>query len=144
MDRLLRFVLGPGRLPEWIRASLAAKDTLLVEEGLTGTVTYRGFRAPGRYSSWRKETVTGAIAIAPDRLVVWAGHFRHIDVPLTHPVRGTVEVRAERPDRVCFAYDAGATNPERAGRVEVRLRTAQAERIAHLLTRPGPPGSGRP
>jgi hypothetical protein len=44
-------------------------------------------------------------------------------------------VRADRPDRVSFAYDAGATNPNRSGQVEVRLRTAQAERIARMLTR---------
>jgi hypothetical protein len=51
------------------------------------------------------------------------------------PVWATIQVRADRPDRVSFAYDAGATNPNRSGQVEVRLRTAQAERIARMLTR---------
>ncbi|MER7278746.1 hypothetical protein ABT369_30325 [Dactylosporangium sp. NPDC000244] len=54
-------------------------------------------------------------------------------LPLASPVRASVEVSADKPDRVCFAYDAGATDPARSGRVEVRLRTAQAARIVQLL-----------
>jgi hypothetical protein len=134
VNPFLRLLLGSGRLPEQLRAELAAGDIVLLEEGLTGSVTYRGYRAPGERSSWRKEAAAGAIALTGDRLVVWAGRFRHIDVPLAHPVRATIEVRADRPDRVCFAYDAGATNPDRSGRVEVRLRTPRAEHIVRLLT----------
>jgi hypothetical protein len=133
VNRFLRRFVGSGRLPDQIRAELARTDVILLEEGLAGSVTYRRYRAPGKYSSWRKEPVAGAVALTASRLVVWAGNFKHIDVPLAHPVRATIEVRADRPDRVCFAYDAGATNPNRSGRVEVRLRTPQATRIAQLL-----------
>ncbi|MDQ7911018.1 hypothetical protein RB614_41675 [Phytohabitans sp. ZYX-F-186] len=135
MNPFLRVLLGSGRLPDRIRAELAASDVVLIEEGLTGSVTYRRYRAPGEYSSWRKEAVAGSVAVGANRLVVWAGRFKHIDVPLDHPVRATIEIRADRPDRVCFAYDAGTTNPSRSGRVEVRLRTPQAARTAQLLTR---------
>lgn len=135
MNRFLRFFVGSGRLPEHLRAELARTDVILLEEGLSGSVTYRHYRAPGRRSNWRKDAAAGAVAVTANRLLVWAGHFKHIDVPLDHPVRTTIEVVAERPDRVCFAYDAGTTNPAKSGRVEVRLRTDQAERIARLLAR---------
>lgn len=135
VNPFLRMLLGSGRLPERLRAELAGTDLVLLEEGLVGSVTYRHYRAPGRRSNWRKDAATGAVAVTANRLVVWAGHFKHIDVPLDHPVRATIEVRAEQPDRVCFAYDAGTTSPDRSGQVEVRLRTRQAERIAGLLAR---------
>ena len=44
--------------------------------------------------------VSGAIAITPVRLVVWAGWFKHIDVPLNHPVLAEVEIRSDRPGQV--------------------------------------------
>ncbi|MBL7499051.1 hypothetical protein I6A84_21195 [Frankia sp. CNm7] len=125
--------IGSGRLPERLRAELAAEGLVLLEEELTGSVTRRRYRAPGEWSSWSKEAASGAIAITAGRLVVWAGRFKHIDVPLAHPIRATIEVVVDRPGRVCFAYDAGTTNPSRSGRVEVRLRTAQAGRVAQLL-----------
>lgn len=133
MLRML-FGLGSGRLPEQLRAELAAEGLVLLEEELIGSVTYRRYRAPGEWASWRKEAAAGAIAVTAGRLVVWAGRMRHIDVPLAHPVRATIEVVVDRPDRVCFAYEAGTTNSSRSGRVEVRLRTAQAGRVAQLLT----------
>jgi hypothetical protein len=65
----------------------------------------------------------------------WPGRFKHIDVPHDHPLRAGIDVAAERPDRIRFAYDAGAANPSRSGTVEVRLRTARAAHVAELLGR---------
>jgi hypothetical protein len=135
MSMLRRMLLGPGRLPDELRSALTAEDTLVLEEGLTGSVTYRNFRAPGQYAKWRKEAVSGAIAVTPGRLVVWAGRFKHIDVPHDHPLRDGIKVIAESAERICFAYDAGAGNPSRSGQVEVRLRVRQAAEVAGLLSR---------
>lgn len=127
--------LGPGRLPDDLRAGIAAEQPLALEEELTGSVTYRNYRAPGRYSSWRKQAVAGAIAVTPGRLLVWAGRFKHINVPHRHPLRASIKITAEAPDRLCFGYDAAAGGSERSGQVEVRLRTARAEELAVLLDR---------
>ncbi|BCB77331.1 hypothetical protein GCM10022251_64760 [Phytohabitans flavus] len=137
MDWFLRALAGgrSGRLPDQLRAELAATDLLVLEEELLGTVTYRRYRSAREYTSWSREPAAGAIALAPNRLVVWANHMRHIDVPLAHPIWATIEVRAERPGRVRFTYDAGATNTAASGHVDVRLRTPQAERIVQLLSR---------
>jgi hypothetical protein len=132
---LRRVLVGSGQLPGDLRATVAAEEQLVLEEGLPGSVTYRNFRAPGQFAAWRKNAVCGAIAVTDRRLVVWAGRFKHIDVPHDHPVRARIEVTAERPDRICFRYDAGATNTSLSGQAEVRLRTRQACDIAGLLDR---------
>jgi hypothetical protein len=132
---LRRVLLGSGELPADLRAALAAEEHLVLEEGLPGSVTYRNFRAAGQFAAWRKNAVSGAIAVTDQRLVVWAGRFKHIDLPHDHPVRAGIKVAAERADRICFGYDAGATNTSISGQVEVRLRTRQAADIAGLLGR---------
>jgi hypothetical protein len=133
MNGLQRMLLGSGRLPDEQRAALVAEGIVVLEEGLVGSVTYRHYRAPNRRANWRKEAAAGSIAITGRRLLVWAGRMRHIDVPLDHPIRSTIEVTLDGADRACFAYDAGATDPARSGRVEVRLRTAAAARVVQLL-----------
>ena len=134
-------LLGSGQLPPDLRAAVVAERPTLLEEGLVGSVTLRRFRSgrslgsqsgSGRYE---KRGVSGAIAITPVRLVVWAGRFKHIDVPLNHPMLAEIEIRSDRPGQVTFGYDAGNTNPSRSGQVEVRLRTEQAARVVELLTR---------
>jgi hypothetical protein len=134
VNPLRRMLLGSGRLPAELGSDLAMESLLLLDEGLSGSITFRHYRAPRSRSSWRKEPISGAIAVSSRRLVVWAGRSKHIDVPLTHPLRTAIEVTVDRPGRVCFGYDAAAFNTSRSGRVELRLRTAHAARVAELLT----------
>ncbi|MGH3248360.1 MAG: hypothetical protein ACRDOI_19460 [Trebonia sp.] len=135
MALLRRVLLGSGRLPAEVRVALAAEESLVLEEGLAGSATRRRFRVPGAYAGFRWDAVSGAIAVTDRRLVVWAGRFKHIDVPHDHPLRAAIDVTADRPGRICFAYDAGAGDPSRSGKVEVRLRTARAASVAELLGR---------
>jgi hypothetical protein len=134
VNPLRRLLLGSGRLPAELGAALALEELLLLDEGLSGSITFRGYRSSLRRSLWRREPISGSIAVTARRLVVWAGRSKHIDVPLTHPLRAAIAVAVERPGRVCFAYDAAAFDASRSGRVELRLRTAQAARVAELLT----------
>jgi hypothetical protein len=133
MNPLRRLLLGAGRLPDPLRAGLDADGIVLLDEGLAGSVTYRHYRAPGRRSSYRKEAVSGAIAVSNRRLVVWAGRTKHIDLPRVGGFLATIDISVEQPDRVRFGYDAGRYNPDRSGTVEVRLRTARAAQVVELL-----------
>jgi hypothetical protein len=136
VNPLRRVFLGSGRLPDDLRASLFAEGVVLLEEGLSGSVTYLDYRAPGRYSSWRKVAFTGAIAVTGQRFAVFASRGgKHIDVPLGHPSRSAVTVRADGPDKVLFSVDPSAFDPQKSGTVEVRLRTPRAPDVVALLNR---------
>jgi hypothetical protein len=142
MGFLRRALLGDGRLPDDLRAQLSAEHLVLIEEGLSGSITYRGFRGPGRRSSFEKTAFAGAIAISSLRVVVWISRGKpmdagkHLDVPFADDRMRGLEVVAERPDRVCIAYDPAAFNPQTSGRVELRLRTPKAAEIVRLMNRP--------
>lgn len=138
MNALQRLLLGSGRLPADLRASLVASDDVVfLEEGLTGSVTRRLVRSSGRLVEWERQPVSGAIAVTSGRRVlVWAGRFKHIDVPMTHPLWATIEFSIDRPNRVCFTYVPAATEPGLSGRVAVRLKTSQVKQLARLVTRP--------
>ncbi|OHV29683.1 hypothetical protein CC117_28825 [Parafrankia colletiae] len=133
MNPLRRILLGAGQLPAPLRDALEAEKLVLLAEGLPGSITYRHYRAPGQRSNWRKEAVTGAIAVTAIRLVVWAGRGKNIDVPLSGPFLAAIDVGLESPDQVRFAYDAGKFSPVRSGTVEVRLRTPRAADVVALL-----------
>jgi hypothetical protein len=124
-----------GRLPDHLRITLEPEGLGFLEERLRGSITYRHYRAPGRRSNWRKQATVGAIAISSRRLVVVTGRQKFIDVPRDHRLWQAVEITADRPERVCFAFDAEAFSAERSGRVEVRLRTKQARQVVQLLGR---------
>lgn len=135
MNPLRRLLFGSGRIPEPLRTQLAAEGLLAQDEELRGWITYRHYRAPGEFASWRREATTVAIAVTRIRLVVWTGRVKHVDVPHTHSKRSSVAVTSDRPDRLSVAYDAGAFRSDRSGQVEIRMRTPRAAELVALTNR---------
>lgn len=110
----------------------ATELLVVLEEELPGSVIYRDYRTPKRYSKLRKHGVMGSIALTDRRLLVWANHVTHVNVPHHDPLRAGIKVKLDQPDWICVSYDAGAADPSRSGQVEVRLRTIRASTIAWL------------
>ena len=136
MNPLRRLIVGSGLLPDDLRAALSAEGIVLIEEGLPGSVTYRNYRAPGRYSNWRKVAFSGAIAITTRRLVVAAARGgKQVDVPLVPDSRRAVQVSSDKPDTVLFTIDPHVFDPQKSGTIEIRLRTPRAAEIVARLNR---------
>jgi hypothetical protein len=127
-----KFLLGSAAMPASLRSSLEAEGITFLAEGLTGSITYRNYRTPGRYSSLAKQGTAGAIGISGQRLVVWVSRGGYVDVPLAM-VGSAVQASADQPGRVSFRYDAGRYRPETSGQVEIRLKTPQAAQIVNLI-----------
>lgn len=46
MNPFKRLFFGSGRLPKMVRDQVAGEDVLLLAEGLTGSITFRKYKAP--------------------------------------------------------------------------------------------------
>jgi hypothetical protein len=128
-----KFLLGSGQMPANLRGSLEAEGITFLAEGLTGSITYRNYRAPGKRYGVAKQGTAGAVGISGQRLVVWVSRGGYVDVPLSM-VGSAVQASADQPDRVSFRYEAGQFRPETSGKVEIRLKTPQAAQIMGLLS----------
>jgi hypothetical protein len=133
MSFLTKLLAGGGRFSPEQRAQLDAEGAEILEDGLRGTVTWRDYRAPHRYSSFRKKGVYVAIALTARRLLVQRTGGKEIDVPFEHPGFAAIEASLDEPDRLCIAFDPGAFDPRASGRIELRLSTPQAGRILERL-----------
>jgi hypothetical protein len=139
VNPLRRLFFGPGTFAEPLRTALLAEDPVFFEEGLPAAVVYHhNYRAPGHEPGWERVATAGAVAVTPQRLVLWVRRGKHIEVPMRQPWPAGIAMRHDRRDRVVFAYDAGAFSQERSGDVEVRLRTRRAAELAGMVGRTGP------
>jgi len=125
---LLYRLFGVGRIPKLIGDRLRMEGIVLADEGIPGSVTYRDFRAPGRYSSWRKQAFIGSVVVTNTRLVaLMSGRFA-IDVPFTDErIRG-LQMSRER-DSLLIKFDAGLFHDDWSGTIEYRYRTSQAAEV---------------
>jgi hypothetical protein len=123
---------GAGRLPERLRAELAADVLLILDENLRGSITYRGYRTPTEYADFERVAAAGAVAVSVGRLVVWAANAKRVDVPFGHRLRAAVTLSAEEPGLLLVTVDAHAAHPDRSGLIELRLHTPNAATIRDL------------
>ena len=121
----------PRKLPAELRAELEMDAQLLLLEDLRGSVTLRDYRAPRRYSSFSRESTSGAIGIGQTKLIVVSRRNFLIRLPRS-PLPDGFEVSVDG-DAIRFTYDAAKFRDDTSGTVEVKLKTDQAAYAASLL-----------
>ena len=130
IGRLKRWWASRGGLPGKLRAELTAEGVEVLEEGLRGTVLFRGYVVHGQRPRSGHQNVRAALVLTERRLVVHGtGAFR-LEVP-----RGAewLEAGLPGPEELRLAYDAAAAHPQRAGQIELQLRTPRAADIHATL-----------
>jgi hypothetical protein len=125
---LLFRLFGVGQIPKLLRDRLRMEGVVVSDEGVPGSVTYREFRAPGRYSSWRKQAFIGSVVVTDVRLVgLMYGRFV-VDVPFTDERIRQLQIARER-DRLLIAFDASLFHDDWAGTIEYRFQTSEPAEI---------------
>jgi hypothetical protein len=130
---LTRLLLGTGRLPESVRGTLEAEGIDFLGEGIHGTITFLNYRAPGRYSNWKRNWFVGAIALTSTRLVAYRGQLQLLDVPYDHPSGQALKVTVDTDGRLCIAFDVSVFHADRSGTIELRFRTPEATKLQTLI-----------
>ena len=125
---LLYRLFGVGRIPKLIGDRLRMEGIVIADEGIPGSVTYRDFRAPGRYSSWRKQAFIGSLVVTNIRLVGLMQSRFAIDVPFTDQRIRQLQISRER-DSLLITFDASLFHDDWSGTIEYRYRTSQAAEI---------------
>ena len=133
---LLHRLFGVGKAPKLLGDRLRIEGIVVADEGIPGSVTYRDFRAPGRYSSYRKQAFVGSIVVTNIRLIALMFSKFAVDVPFNDErIRG-LQITRER-DRLVIAFDASLFHDDWSGSIEYRYQTSKAEEIikwVHDLT----------
>ena len=78
---------------------------MLQDEGLSGSVTLRNFRSPGRRSSWRRSWISGSLAITEQRF--WGFSFFRpvVSVPLDSQHFKDLDISVEKGDVLRVEFD---------------------------------------
>jgi hypothetical protein len=134
---LTNLLLGKGTLKPSLRAALESEGLVLMEEGLTGSIRYTNFRAPGKRF---KGKVTGeciGLGISERRLALYcrSGRAKLIDQPFSEPRLSALDVSQDGDDAVAFLIDYDRVEvPRVSGQMTIRARTPNAARVVEELS----------
>jgi hypothetical protein len=133
---LARLLLGSGTLKPEVRAALESEGLVLVEEGLSGSVRYKHFKAPGRRFNGKVTPERLGLGVSKDRVVVYcrSGSAELIDSPFTSPRLGAVDVFLNGDDTVVIRIDYDRMGePKVSGEITIRAKTPNAPNIVDQL-----------
>ena len=129
---LYRF-FGLGKLPASVLAPLEKEGIVLYDEGIRGTVTYLNFRAPGRYSNWKRQWFSSAIILTTERLFALRLRSEIINVRLTEERFRQLRFSLDDENTLLVAADAAFFQSDATGTIEYRFKTPHAEAFLEKL-----------
>ena len=129
---LLYRLFGIGRMPPQIKSELSSEGLIVFDEAVKSSITYRDFRAPGKYSSWRRQWFTGCVALTEVRLVALQFNNLAINVPFTDERIRKMNFKADE-DSLFVAFDAGLFHNDWSGTIEYKFRSDHAAKILEKL-----------
>jgi len=135
MLRLFLRLFGSGKLPPEGHGILSLERARVVLESLCGSITYRKFRAPGRYSRLRRQWFLGSLALTEKRILAYRYRQRLVNIPFDDARIRKVHFSLEEPDTCCMKFDAALFHASASGQIELRFKTPAAEEFYSLLPR---------
>lgn len=129
---LYRF-FGIGGIPTNHRSEIEREGLVLLDEGIRGTVTYINFRAPWRYSNWKRQWFSSAIILTKTRLLALRLRDPIIDVLLTDERFRQLKFSVEEDNTFLTAFDASLFNDDWSGTIEYRFKTPIASELCQKL-----------
>jgi hypothetical protein len=130
---LLYRLFGIGKIPAQHQTALASEGIILSDEGVKGSVTYRNFRSPTRYSNWKRQWYPASIVLTNTRLLALAYSNPIIDVPLTDERFRQLQFSLEEAGTMLVAFDASLFHDDWSGTIEYRFQTPQAQSLLEKL-----------
>jgi hypothetical protein len=130
---LLYRLFGIGKIPRHMAPVLKQEGIILSDEGLSGSVTYRNFRAPGKWFTWRRHWFLGSVALTHKRFTAFEYSWSVIDIPMEDPRLGQLQYSVEKQHTLCVAFDPSLFHEGWSGIMEYRFSTPHAKMLLNFI-----------
>ena len=126
MSKTLFFKLfGWGKIPEAMLPLLKEEGIVLGEEGLSGSVYFKNFRAPGKRFYRKVSWFTGSIVLTKKRLVAWTYSKPIINVPVDDDSFHALHFFLKDEKTLAVKFDSSVFNEQWSGDIEYQLKVSQ-------------------
>lgn len=126
-------IFGAGKISQALLNELKGEEIVASDEGIKSTLTYKNFRAPGRYSNWKRRWFSGAIILTKKRLVLQQYSQPVINLELTDERFKNIKISLETQSALLFEFAPHLFLENSSGNIEWRCRTPHAQIIYDRL-----------
>ncbi len=127
---LLYRLFGLGKIPRDAIDQIEKEGIVLQDEGLSGSVTFQRFRAPGKYYGWRRNWFSGSVVLTQEHFLAFQYSRPIIGVSWSDEKIKKLEVRLENENTLFVGFEASTFQAEASGDIEIRMSTPLAEDLS--------------
>ncbi len=131
--RALRKWTSLGKFPQEADDFANQSNVIIAADQLPGSITYRNFRAPGRWSNWKRRWFLGSIAVLQDRLIAYQWSNRLINIPFTDQRIHSIQLVDESLDKLAIIFDAKLFHADWSGTIECRFSDVDAPAMKEAI-----------
>lgn len=120
-------LFGLGKFPKAMVPILEREGIVLEDQGLSGSVTFRKFRAPGRIYRYRKSGLVGSLVITNLRFAAFTFSKPLVNLPLEKDRLDLLELSVPKRNKFLVKFNAGDFHESWKGTIECRFTTELAD-----------------
>lgn len=122
-----------GRVPPGAVRQIQREGVVLQDEGISGSVTFRQFRAPGKYFRWRRTWFSGSIVLTREHFLAFRYSKPIIGVAWTDDKMTALRCSLDDENTLCIGFEASTFHPDSSGEIEVRFTTPMARALLETI-----------
>lgn len=126
-------LFGLGKFPKAMVPILEREGIVLEDQGVSGSVTFRKFRAPGRIYSYRRSGLVGSLVITNLRFAAFGFSKPLVNLPLKKGKLGLLELSVPKRNKFLVKFNAGDFHEGWKGTIECRFSTKLADLFLERL-----------
>ncbi len=130
---LLHRLFGVGAIPRDARDRIQRQGVVLQDEGIRGSVTFRRYRAPGKYFGWRRTWFSGSLVLTRRHFLAFQYSRPIIGVPWDDDKLRELDVRLDGEETLSVAFDAATFDQNASGEIEVKFSTPLAREFLQQI-----------
>ena len=123
---ILYRLFGLGKIPAKYLPIIKEEGIVLIDEGISGRVTFRNFRAPGRRYSFRRNWFSGSLVITKKHFLGFSYFREIIGIPLDDKLMKELDVKLENENILLISFDVSVFHEGWKGEIEYRYSFPQA------------------
>lgn len=124
---------GLGKVPSKYEDIIRSETILFKEEGLSGFVTFRNFKAPGKRYGYRKNWFCGSIVLTRKTFLAFQFRTPLIGVNWNNDKIKQLDISVENENRLVVKFESTHFNPKWSGFIEVRFKIDSARELSEFI-----------
>lgn len=133
---LLYRIFGLGKIPKQMLPDIKQEGIVLIDEGISVSITFRNFRAPGRFYGRRWSWFTGSVVLTGKRFAAFTffPYFNPIiNVQLDDERLKRLDCSLKNNRALCILFDPSSFKEDWSGSIECRFSTPKSRLFLEQL-----------